>query len=96
MANQFTYKVDENLVVRVFDANSATDEPVAIQPHWPDATPWASLKQATDWAKLVAGGLNDPESEFIAGFSPDEPKLSRPPYVEPEPFVMPDLTAETE
>jgi len=77
------YEIDENNAVRVF--NDGEDVPFAYQPDWPDATPWASKAQVKDWAELLIESMQNPESEFIPGTSPDNHPRPRPEPVQYDP-----------
>jgi hypothetical protein len=63
------YTIDDKLAI-TFDVNGA---PV-FQPTWPDGTPFASTKEAEDWAKVFIGYLED-ENALQPGNSPDNPVL---------------------
>lgn len=77
------YEIDNKNAIRVF--NDGEDFPVAFQPDWPDTTPWASADEAKQWAELLIESMENPESEYLPGISPDEPKRLRPEPVEIEP-----------
>lgn len=55
-----------------------TKEPNIVQPSWPDGTPWANDEEATKWAKAWIEASENPDSEFLAGNSPEQPLILRP------------------
>jgi hypothetical protein len=63
------YTIDDKLAI-TFDVNGAA----VFQPAWPDGTPFASKKEAEDWAKVFIGYLKD-ETALQPGNSPDNPVL---------------------
>lgn len=76
--SNYRYEVDETNAVRIWNAADAEDAaPFLFQPDWPDTTPWASEEEAREWATTYIEALDDPESEFLAGNSPAEPKRIR-------------------
>ena len=77
------YEIDENNAIRVF--NDGEDVPFAYQPDWPDATPWANKAEAKAWAELLIESMENPESEFIPGTSPDNHPKPRPEPVQYDP-----------
>ena len=90
---RYTFEIDTDNAIRIWD-NEAPNEsgaPFMFQPDWPDVTPWADAAQATDWAEVFIAALVDPESEFVAGNSPDTHPAIRPePEPEPEPEIAPE------
>lgn len=60
--------------------------PFRVQPSWPNGDAWANEAEALEWAQLVVEQIENPESEFIAGFSREEPRIPRPApeVIEPE------------
>ncbi|CAB4123475.1 hypothetical protein UFOVP46_6 [uncultured Caudovirales phage] len=72
------YEVDSDLVVRIFlDDN---DYPSIVQPSWSDGEPWADEAQASSWASQFILALTDGTAD-LAGPSPDQPTIPRPPVV---------------
>ena len=75
---RYRFEIDKQNAIRIWDNENPNenDAPFMFQPDFPDFTPWASKKQATDWAKVFIAALVDPKSEFVAGDSPaTHPKL---------------------
>ena len=85
----YRYEIDEANAIRIWDEANPNElgAPSLYQPDWPNATPWASRAEAEAWALLFIESLENPESEFVPGESPDEPRKPRP---EPEPEVIED------
>jgi len=77
------YEIDQNNAIRVF--TDGQDVPFAYQPDWPDATPWASKAEAEAWAQLLIKSMQNPETKFIPGTSPDNHPRPRPEPVEIDP-----------
>jgi len=77
---RYEYKIDKNLVLQIWDKEKPNEEmkPFLEQPYWPDGTQWADKAQAENWAKAYIEALANPNSEFVAGNSPDKPELPRP------------------
>jgi hypothetical protein len=46
-------------------------------------TPWADESEATAWAELFIQSIEDPETEFIPGYGPDQPSRPKPAPVDP-------------
>jgi len=86
---RYRFEIDTDNAIRVWDNENPNenDAPFMFQPDWPDVTPWADAAQATDWAEVFIASLVDPESEFVAGNSPDTHPALRP---EPEPEITPE------
>jgi hypothetical protein len=74
--SNYTYEIDEDGAVNIF--TEAQEEPVILQPTWPDGTAWASEEEASEWAQTYINSLTDPDYEFIVGISPEEPKRPKP------------------
>jgi hypothetical protein len=77
---RYRFEIDTNNAIRMFDNENPNegDAPFMFQPDWPDVTPWADEAQATDWAEVFIASLENPESEFVAGNSPDAHPALRP------------------
>jgi hypothetical protein len=84
MMDKYRFQIDKNKAVRIWDNEhpNEKDAPFIFQPDWPDVTPWASKAQATNWAEVFIASLVDPNSEFVAGNSPDTHPAIRPEPVE--------------
>ena len=80
---RYRFEIDTDNAIRIWDNVTIGEQgaPFLFQPDWPDVTPWADAAQATDWAEVFIASLVDPESEFVAGDSPDTHPALRP---EPE------------
>lgn len=74
------YEIDKNFTIKVWnlDETNENDAPFLLQPSWPNRTPWANSEEAKAWAELFVDSLENPDSEFIPGNSPEEPKVLRP------------------
>jgi len=85
---RYRFEIDTDNAIRIWDNVTIGDEgaPFMFQPDWPDVTPWADAAQATDWAEVFIESLENPESELVAGNSPDTHPAFRP---EPEPEETP-------
>jgi hypothetical protein len=79
----YRFEIDTDNAIRIWDNETPNDNdaPFMLQPDWPSVIPWADAAQATDWAEVFIASLVDPESEFVAGNSPDTHPALRP---EPE------------
>jgi hypothetical protein len=77
---RYAFTVDEQKIIRIWDTENPNenDAPFMLQPDWPDFTPWASKAQAKNWAEVFIASLVDPNSEFVAGNSPDTHPAIRP------------------
>jgi len=86
---RYRFEIDTDNAIRIWDNETPNegDAPFMFQPDWPDVTPWEDSAQATDWAEVFIASLVDPESEFVAGNSPDTHPAQRP---EPEPEETPE------
>jgi len=84
---KYIYKVDEKNQVRVWNTENPNEKnlPFIYQPVWPDGTPFENKEQAEAYAQLVVESCLNPNSEYITGPSPDEPKRLRPEPVEIDP-----------
>jgi len=80
---RYRFEIDTDNAIRVWDNETPNenDAPFMFQPDWPDVTPWADAAQATDWAEVFIASLENSDSEFVAGNSPDSHPAIRP---EPE------------
>jgi hypothetical protein len=81
---RYRYEIDKNKAIRVWDNENPNEEnaPFFFQPDWPNETPWASRAEAENWAQVFIESLVNPESEFVAGSSPETHPATRP---EPQP-----------
>jgi hypothetical protein len=85
--SKYKYEIDQENAVKIWDLENPNDlnAPFIFQPDWPDTTPWASKEEAEDWAQVFIESLENPESEFIPGGSPDTHPAPRPEPVEDTP-----------
>jgi len=85
----FRYEINTKNEVRVWDDSNPdpSGAPFFLQPNWPNGTAWATKKEAETWVKAFIAQLENPESEFVAGDSPEEPIKPRP--------IIEDFAAET-
>ena len=88
---RYRFEIDTDNAIRIWDNVTIGEQgaPFMFQPDFPDTTPWADAAQATEWAEVFIASLIDPESEFIAGNSPDTHPAIRP-EPEPEPEIAPE------
>ena len=86
--NRYRFEIDTENAIRIWDNETPNDNdaPFMFQPDWPDVTPWENAAEATDWAEVFIASLENPESELVAGNSPDNHPALRP---EPEEEVAP-------
>ena len=77
---RYRFEIDTHNTIRVWDNENPNenDAPFMLQPDWPDTTPWESADQATEWAEVFIASMVNPESEFLAGDSPDTHPKIRP------------------
>lgn len=77
--SRYIYEIDEKNAVRIWDTEipNENNKPFLFQPNWPDTTFWSSSEEAIGWAELFIESLENPESEFIPGDSPSEPRKTR-------------------
>ena len=82
--NNYRFEIDADNAIRFYDdANpNEGDAPFMFQPDWPSVIPWASKAQAKNWAEVFIASLVEPNSEFVAGDSPDNHPAIRPEPVE--------------
>lgn len=78
--SRYRYEIDDANAVKVWDLENPNElnAPFLFQPEWPNGTAWASKKEAEDWALLFIDSLQNPESEFVPGESPEQPSYPRP------------------
>lgn len=76
----YRYEIDNENAIRIWDDANPNElgAPFFFQPDWPDATPWASKDEAKEWAELFIESISNPDSEFIPGNCPSEPRVLRP------------------
>lgn len=84
---KFRYEINDNLELRLWDLENPNEKnaPFLYQPHWPDGTEWADKSEVQAWVQVFIESRENPDSEFLVGFSPDEPKRLR---------VQPEVTEE--
>ena len=84
-------KLVENSTVRIFAINEEGEEYLStIQDTWPNGVPFANDEEAEGWADAAIEAATNPESEFLAGISPEKPLIPRP--VEEEETLEEDVT----
>ena len=66
-----------NNTVKIY--SDTQEQPVIIQPNWPNGTAWASKAEAETWAQLCISAMDDP----AAPYAPAGPGLAG----EPKPQV---------
>lgn len=77
------YEIDQDNAIRVY--KDKAEKPFCFQPTWPDGTEWANADEAKGWAELLIESAENPETKYLPGLSPDEPKRLRPELVEIDP-----------
>lgn len=77
----WTYTVNKDNSVTVTNGTNSS-----ITKMWASGTPFTA-ETAAVWADATVEALNNPESEFVAGTSPEEPTVLRSSLVPEEPFV---------
>lgn len=70
------YEIDKDNAVKIFRNNEKI--PFLYQPDWPDFTPWTNSEEAKNWAEVFIYGIENPDSKFIEGNSPDNHPILRP------------------
>lgn len=77
--SRYRYEIDKDNAIKVWDNENPNenDAPFLLQPDWPDNTPWANKTEAESWALAFIESLENPESEFVPGESPDRPLKPR-------------------
>lgn len=77
---RYIYEINDNLELRVWDTENPNENgaPFLFQPDWPNGTTWESREQVEAWANIYVEELSNPQSELLAGFSPEVPSIVRP------------------
>jgi hypothetical protein len=75
----FTYEIDEDNAIHVFDSNGVK---ILFQPNYPDFTPF-TLEQATVWAEQFVLFMSD-ETADMPGDNPEMLTKPRPSLEIPE------------
>ena len=71
-----TYQVEkETFAIRVYYDGS--DIAGLYQPHWPDLTPWSSMEEATEWAKMFVESIEEDAAPFPPN-GPNEERIKKP------------------
>ena len=74
----YRLEVDADSVLRLWDlTNPTNEEPFILQPYYPNTAAW-TVEQATAWGEVYLESIYNPESEMVAGYSPEEPVIPRP------------------
>lgn len=76
----YRYEITDDNVVLMF--RDGDGHAFLSQPDYPNREPW-SRYQAEEWAKAKLNEMENPDSKWIAGPSPDEPIKERPAFIEP-------------
>ena len=78
MANRYTYTIDENNAVSIFDAQYPNEDGSAnlFQPGHPTGAhePWESVEAATAWAEETIENLINPPATMEAPEPPASPE----------------------
>jgi hypothetical protein len=84
---RYRYEIDTNKAIRVWDTQNPNenDAPFFFQPDWPNGSAWANKAEAEDWANVFIESLVNPDSDFVAGDSPENHPAPRPVEEEEEP-----------
>lgn len=83
---RFQLEITEKKEIKIWDTDNPNElnAPFLNQSSWPDGTEWLNKEEAQAWADLFIESLENPQSEFVAGNSPNEPKRLRPKPTEEE------------
>jgi len=83
---RFQAEINDKNQIRVWDTENPNElnAPFFYQPNWPNGTEWADKAEAQAWLDLFIESMENPESEYLPGNSPDKPKLPRPEPIDPE------------
>lgn len=78
------FEINKRNEIRIWDTSNPNENqaPFLYQPTWPNGDRWSDRAEAEDWANVFIESLQNPESEYLPGMSPDEPKRLRPEPVE--------------
>jgi hypothetical protein len=57
----FTYRIDSDNAVLIY-SDAQPNDPIILQPNWPDGTPWASSQEASTWAESLITSMTNPDS----------------------------------
>jgi hypothetical protein len=76
-----TYEVSEDIVVFIWDSEDKEQDPLIIQPHNPNGSPWLDAEEARIWAERRLNIYVEPVVEVIE----DEPVVE---VVEEEPAAI--------
>jgi len=71
-----TYEVSSANGVYIY--KDEQEIPMIFQPNWPNGSPFSSVKEAESWAEYYIESTQNPNSEFMAGLSPEEHPRKRP------------------
>lgn len=95
---RFQSEINEKNEIRVWDTQNPNElnAPFLLQPNWPNGTEWADKAEAQAWLDLFIQSMENPESEYLPGRSPDEPKRLRPEPLAPETGLPVEETEPTE
>lgn len=58
----FTYNLSDNNTVNIY--TDGQQEPVIIQPNWPNGTAWTSSAEADTWAQLCIAAMEDSSAPY--------------------------------
>lgn len=84
---KYKYEINDKKEIRVWDLENPNKKnaPFLLQPNWPNGIEWTDKKEAEAWAELLIESMENPDSEFIPGTSPDNHPRKRPEPVEIDP-----------
>lgn len=88
-----THSLDENLAVLIFTSDNP-DTALIFQPNWPNGEPWGSEAEANNWALAWIESMENKNSKFLAGNSPDQPLEPRP-VAQPDPNLVEEPSPES-
>lgn len=82
----YRYEISRKNEIRIWDLENPNEinAPFLYQPNWPDGTNWANKEEAEGWTQVFIESLENPDSEFIVGGSPEN---------HPQPRPLPDTEA---
>lgn len=64
------YEIDNENTIRVWVGSQ--EEPILLQPHYPNGTPWADSEDAELWAQMYVAYITDPNANPEPPISPVE------------------------
>lgn len=93
---RFEYEINKKNEIKVWDLQNPNEKnaPFLLQPTWPNNTAWKDRAEAESWVEVFIESLENPESEFIAGNSPENHPRPRPEPIKYDPNTGEPITGE--